>query len=111
MTTPDQLRNQVERATQRLANLKARELLAEHRASHQAKIANRRADAHRKIELGGLFLATETGSMEKAELAGVLLSYRNARAQQGAALIDRMRSQGAAHLAHRDALRKSTRKG
>lgn len=74
------------RATDRLARLKT-----------AARAADRRADAHRKIELGGLVIAAGCDGWDAAEIAGALLDVRTSIAdpsqmkqwrEQGIALLE-----------------------
>ena len=57
----------------------------------------RRADAHRKIQLGGLLIACGVEDWNPAEVAGVLLAWkaqRDQKPEQGARLLEA----GVAHL-------------
>lgn len=105
------LQDQIASTTDRLAKLKARELVAKARAKVKAKSDARRADAHRKIELGGLVIAAGAAGLDGAELVGALLAYQekvgtpDAQPQR-----DRLRAKGAAHLAEREATRNTARR-
>jgi len=76
-------------------------------AARQAELArlttklradNRRADAHKKILLGGLVIAASAGELDPAELAGVLSAYVRTRNADNAA---QFREAGVALLAWR----------
>lgn len=109
MSKTKTLQDQITAATDRLARLKAKELLAEQRQRAKAKADARRADAHRKIQLGGLVIAAGAGDIDEAELVGALLSYE-AAAKNEPARRDQYRAKGRAHLTAREHDRAS-RKG
>ena len=109
MSKTKNLQDQIASATDRLAKLKARELLAEQRQKAKAKAEARRDDAHRKIKLGGLVVAAGAGDIDAAELVGALLGYE-AAARRDPARRDQCRANGRAHLAAREHERTS-RKG
>jgi len=97
---------QIERATNRLAKLKAREMLKEAHAQAKARSAARREDAHRKITLGGLVIAAGAADLDPAVLVGLLLRDLAALAHPaGDALAAQFREQGIAHLQAREAAR------
>lgn len=107
MGTTEKLRAQIDRSTQRLAQLRAREMLSEQREAVRARQANRRADVHRKIQLGGWVVDAGSGEMTGAELVGALLSYREkvvATAER-----EHHRQRGASHLAQQAAARDDAR--
>lgn len=104
------LHDQIANATNRLAKLKAREMLAEQRAKTKAKSEARRADAHRKIELGGLVIAAGVADMDPAELVGALLTYER-KATDSPGVRDQVKAKGVAHLAERETVRNANRKG
>lgn len=97
---------QIERATNRLAKLKAREMLKEAHAQAKARSAAHRADTRRKIELGGLVIAAGADRLDPAVLVGMLLRDLTALAHPaGDALAAQFREQGIAHLQAREAAR------
>lgn len=100
MNSTERLRHQIDRSTQRLAQLRARELLSEQRNAHRIREANRRAEARRKTELGALVIAAGAGDLQDTEIVGALLSYR--RAASDPAHRHNLKMEGAAHLADRD---------
>lgn len=99
MGTTERLRAQIDRSTQRLAQLRARELISEQRGAARTREVNRRAELHRKIQLGGMVIAAGAGEMSGAELVGALISYR----EKATTTADREfhRQRGASHLAQR----------
>lgn len=106
------LHDQIANATNRLAKLKAREMLAEQRAKTKAKSEARRADAHRKIELGGLVIAAGAADLDHAELVGALLAYQERVAKPEAAQQrEALRARGISRLAERMVARNANRKG
>lgn len=106
------LPEKIEATAAQLAQLKARQRLAEQaEKSRQRKQAKREqaktiagllrsADAHRKIQLGGVVIAAGAGDLDAAELCGWLLAVLSQRAsnQQMAAV---MRERGLQHFATR----------
>lgn len=98
---PNKLQEQIERTTNRLAQLKARELLKARQAEARQRSAARRADAHRKIELGGLVIAAGVDHFDPAALVGILLTHSSI--PQGA--LDIFRERGIRHLQERQAVR------
>jgi len=107
MSNARTLQDQIANATDRLARLKARELLAKAKEQAKAKAAARRADAHRKITLGGLVIAAGAADLDQAELVGALLAYQERVAKpEAAGQRDTLRARGRAHLAARAAHRK-----
>lgn len=78
------------------------------RAELKQREADRRADAHRKIELGGLVIAAGVGEWNEAEIVGALLAVSEQLAQQPQSR-DRLRRKGLDHLEARAAARKSAR--
>ena len=107
MGTTEFLRAQIDRSTQRLAQLKARELITEQRNEAKAREAARRADAHRKIELGGLVLASGCADLVAGELVGALLAYRAKVTEQSQR--DHHKMQGELFLRKREAARGTAR--
>lgn len=101
MENTQHLHQQIERATTRLAQLKARDLLSRQRAQTREQQAKRRAEARRKVELGGLVIAAGAAELQDTEIVGALLSYIGDI--DDPAHRERHKLQGAAHLAHRDA--------
>lgn len=107
MGTTERLRAQIDRSTQRLAQLRAKEMLSEQREAVKTRQANRRAELHRKIQLGGWAMDAGAGEMTGAELVGALLSYREkvvATAER-----EHHRQRGAVHLAQQAAARSDAR--
>jgi hypothetical protein len=72
----DRIDAQVARATQRLAQLRARQLLREMRAASRAKANARRLDVRRRLVLGGIVITAGLGDWEADEIAGILVEGR-----------------------------------
>ncbi|MEO5623465.1 MAG: conjugal transfer protein TraD [Dokdonella sp.] len=102
-----QLAAQIERATKRLTQLKAREFLRNQQAKTKAKGEVRRADAHRKIELGGLVIAAGLKDWDCAELVGALLDAAD-RASHSPTVRLGLRKRGLNYLDARKAARQRT---
>lgn len=98
------LQEQIERATNRLAQLKAREIVKTRQAEARQRQTARRADAHRKILLGGLVIAAEVDHWDEAEICGALLAAADSATASGQTLAQ-WRERGIAHLEARKASR------
>lgn len=77
MSSSEQLRDQIERSAQRLAHLKARQMIRTQRDATRAREVQRRADTQRKMALGAMLMDSGISTMESAEILGALLSYRD----------------------------------
>lgn len=100
MKATDQLKAQIERSTQRLAQLQARELIAQHRTEAKDRAAARRADAHRRSVMGGLVIASGCSDLPPGEIVGALLAYRSKTTEM--AQRQHVRMQGERHMSRRD---------
>lgn len=69
----------IQRATARLAQLQARELLATHRQAAKAKQAERREHARRRQRVAELVFVAGAEALDDAELAGALLIHLQSR--------------------------------
>ncbi len=110
------LPEKIEDVARRLAQLKARQRLQEQAEKARARKAEKRqqaqtlagllrsADAHRKIELGGVVIAAGADQLDPAELCGWLLMVIVQRASKPEAAAA-MRERGLLHFASRKALK------
>jgi hypothetical protein len=75
LTAPstERITEQVARATERLGQLKAREMLREMCAAVRAKARARRSDIQRRLQLGGAVMSAGLGDWHVNEVIGVLL--------------------------------------
>lgn len=96
------LRDQIRAAIEKLARLKARKLLASEREAAKKRELTRKQDAHRKIELGGLFIAADATDLDSAKLVGILLTNLGTRTPEKA---EHFRKQELDQLEARKALR------
>jgi len=94
----------LERMIEAVAKEQPKRLLAE----RKQREADRRADAHRKIELGGLVIAAGVDEWNEAEIVGALLAVSEQLAQQPQSR-DRLRRKGLDHLEARAASRKAAK--
>jgi hypothetical protein len=78
------------------------------RAELKQREADRRADAHRKIGLGGLVIAAGVDEWNEAEIVGALLAVSEQLAQQPQGR-DRLRRKGLDLLEAREAARKAAK--
>jgi hypothetical protein len=107
------LEKQIATTTDALIRLERRKAIKEYAAKEQARKDKRnsdndarKADAHRKITLGGLVIAAGVDQWNEAEIVGALLYM----ADKFAALPDgipALRERGIQHLAEREATRKT----
>jgi hypothetical protein len=114
------LPEQIDATAARLAQLHARQRLAEQVERARARKLEKRqqaktlagllrsSDAHRKIEVGGIVIAAGADDFDAAELCGWLLAVVTQRAAKPDAAIA-MRERGLQHFAARDAARGSSR--
>lgn len=75
MTATNHYRDQIQRATERLAQHQARELLAQQRQAVKAKEMQRREEAKRRTRVAELVFLAGAESLEDAELVGALLAH------------------------------------
>ncbi|MEQ4573689.1 MAG: conjugal transfer protein TraD [Gammaproteobacteria bacterium] len=112
MSTLEKQRHKFDRMVEALAKEQAKLLLAEReeqrkrrRADLKQREADRRADAHRKIELGGLVIASAADTWDPAEIVGALLVVADQLAQHPERRKN-LREKGINHLEARAAARK-----
>ncbi|WP_443096856.1 hypothetical protein ACTT2I_10125 [Stenotrophomonas sp. PUT21] len=78
MTATNHYHERIQRATERLAQLQARELLASRRQASKAKQAQRQEEARRRRVAPLVYLAAAE-TLEDAELLGSLLIHQQSR--------------------------------
>lgn len=101
MSTTEKLTAELQKAAEKLAQAKQRDLLREQAATARSRKAEKKekakvlagllrtADAHRKIELGGVVIAAGADHFDPAELCGLLLiGLQNIKPEQMARLKD-----------------------
>lgn len=115
MSDVEKRKLKLDRMIEAVAKEQAKLLLAEReeqrkrrRADLKQREADRRADAHRKIELGGLVIAAGVDEWNEAEIVGALLAVSEQLAQQPQGR-DRLRRKGLDHLEAREAARKAAK--
>lgn len=116
------LPQQIDATAARLAQLHARQRLAEQVEKARARKLDKRqqaktlsgllrsADAHRKIEVGGVVIAAGADGLDAAELCGWLLAVMAQRATKPDSAHG-MRERGLQHFADREAARGGRRPG
>ncbi|CEE19574.1 hypothetical protein H8Z72_05715 [Xanthomonas citri pv. citri] len=97
MTATNHYRDQIQRATERLAQHQARELLAQQRQAVKAKEMQRREEAKRRTRVAELVFLAGAESLEDAELVGALLAHVGNRTD--AAIRNQASSLGALRMA------------
>ncbi|WP_045760606.1 hypothetical protein [Xanthomonas albilineans] len=75
MTEPTDYHRRIQRATERLAQLQARELLASQRQAAKAREMQRREEAKRRTRVAELVFLAGAEILEDAELVGALAIY------------------------------------
>ena len=75
MTEPTRYHQRIQRATERLAQLQARGLLAQQRQAAKAKETQRREETKRRARVAELVFLAGSESLEDAELVGALLAH------------------------------------
>lgn len=100
MKVTDQLRAQIERSTQRLAQLQAREIISQQRDEARKRAASKRVNAQKRQTLGGHVIAAGCADMDPSELVGALRSYQTTVTD--AAAREHYRKRGEVFLASRE---------
>ncbi|MEA0806212.1 hypothetical protein VDQ87_06625 [Xanthomonas campestris pv. campestris] len=75
MTEPTHYHQKIQRATERLAQLQARALLATQRQAAKARATQRREEAKRRARIAELVLLAGAAGLEDSELLGALLLH------------------------------------
>ncbi|WIX07576.1 conjugal transfer protein TraD [Xanthomonas oryzae] len=75
MTTTNHYHDQIQRATERLAQLQARELLAQQRQAVNTKETQRREEAKRRTRVAEIVFLAGAEALEDNELLGALLVH------------------------------------
>lgn len=96
MTGPTHYHQRIQRATERLAQLQARELLESQRQAARAREAQRREEAKRRVRLAELAFLAGAAALEDAELVGALLNHMEKRSDHQ--IRDKAHSLGASRV-------------
>ncbi|MEA0927473.1 hypothetical protein [Xanthomonas campestris] len=75
MTTTNHYHDQIQRATERLAQLQAKELLANQRHAVKAKEMKRREESKRRKRVAEIVFLAGAEALEDNELLGALLAH------------------------------------
>lgn len=97
METTKYLHDQIARATARLAQLQARDLVARQRREAREREVIRKREAQQRHCLGQLVIAAGGEDLADGEIVAALLNYK--AGHQGADMRSRAKVQGDAHLA------------
>ncbi|MCF8825491.1 conjugal transfer protein TraD [Xanthomonas campestris pv. raphani] len=101
MSATNHYHDRIHRATERLAQLQARELLASQRQAAKARETQRREEAKRRMRFAELVFLAGAETLEDAELVGALLSYVESRNDND--VRNQARSRGTLRLTMADA--------
>ncbi|MCF8839702.1 conjugal transfer protein TraD [Xanthomonas campestris pv. campestris] len=101
MSATNHYHDRIHRATERLAQLQARELLASQRQAVKAKETQRREEAKRRTRVAELVFLAGAEMLDDAELVGTLLRHVESRNDHD--IRNQARSRGASRLAVADA--------
>ncbi len=82
MSATNHYHNRIHRATERLAQLQARELLAQQRQAVKTRETTRREEARRRQRVADLVFLAGAHALEDAELVGALLEHTARRNDQ-----------------------------
>jgi hypothetical protein len=96
MSATNHYHDRIHRATERLAQLQARELLASQRQAVKAKETQRREEAKRRMQVAELVFLAGAETLDDEELVGALLRHVESRNDHD--LRDQARSRGASRL-------------
>lgn len=75
MAAPNHYHDRIQRATQQLAQLQARELLASQRQAVREKETSRRQEAQRRQRVAEIVFLAGAQALDDPELVGALLTY------------------------------------
>lgn len=75
MAAPNHYHDRIQRATQQLAQLQARELLASQRQATREKETARRQEAQRRQRVAEIVFLAGAQALDDTELVGALLTY------------------------------------
>lgn len=92
------LHERIARATTRLAQRQAQELVAAQRQALRAREAARRDEGRRRKRLAELLFATGSETLEDGEIVAAMLRYRDESRSPG--LREQAKAQGDAFLSH-----------
>lgn len=81
MSTTDHYQERIARATKRLAQLQARDLLAQQRRDTKSKDLERRVQAKRRKRIADLAILAGADKIDDDELLGALSNHMHARAE------------------------------
>lgn len=81
MSTTDHYLERIARATKRLAQLQARDLLAQQRRDTKSKDLERRVQAKRRKRIADLAILAGADKIDDDELLGALSNHMHARAE------------------------------
>lgn len=101
MKNTKHLHDQIARATARLAQLQARDLVARQREEAREREATRKRAAQRRAHLGQIVISAGAEDLADGEIVAALLNYREGHRNPEAR--SRAKVQGEAHLAARAA--------
>lgn len=107
MAEPTHYHQRIQRATERLAQLQARELLASQRQALKAKETQRREEAKRRSRVAELVFLAGAEALEDAELVGTLLLHLEGRSEHD--IRNQARSRGAYRLTMSNAVNSQVR--
>lgn len=96
MTEPTHYHQRIQRATERLAQLQARELLSSQRQAARAKATQRREEAKRRVRLADLVFLAGAETLDDAELLSTLLQHVESRHDHS--IRDEAQSRGVSQL-------------
>jgi len=96
MAAPNRYHDRIQRATQQLAQLQARELLANQRQATREKETARRQEAQRRRRVAEIVFLASAQALDDPELFGALLTYLKDR--HDPSIRERTRELGAAKL-------------
>lgn len=76
MSIDEKYRDQIQRSTQRLAHLTARQLVRKQREAERIRDTQRRMETQWKMALGAALIDSGVAKLPPEEIFGVLLAYR-----------------------------------
>lgn len=96
MTVTDHYHDRIARATKRLAQLQARDLLAGQKRESKAREASKREQVNRRQRVADLVIMAGADGLGDAELVGALLAHLDARIESSVRQL--VADRGALHI-------------
>lgn len=78
------IEERIQKRAEELSRLKKQKVLKDAAAERRERSRARQADAHKKIELGGVVIASGSDDLDPAEICGILMTWMENRTAERA---------------------------